>query len=169
MVQEVQQQGNRYQDPKLIPWVWISERKVREHTQVSPSFSYNCTANGGVSIPFWDHETVEKRGTINSISSSYWNTTFRVSNWGLRIPLAWAYQVEFTGKWGVAAAPVTHYLRLGTKTLMQVKTTSSSGTTIATTLNLWRGNLLEYYGKVVNSTSWGNVWSCEVILTLKKL
>lgn len=34
MVQEVQKQWNRFQEPNKIEWIWHIERKLSEHTQV---------------------------------------------------------------------------------------------------------------------------------------
>ena len=169
MVQEVQQQWNRYQAPHEIESIWLSKRKVRKHTQVSPFFTYWCIAHASVTINFWPYETVEKKGTFNSISSPYWIPTFRKVDWWLRIPLAWAYEVEFSAKWWVSAAPRTHTIMVGKTKILQKTTTSSSWATSTTKINLWRWNILEYYGKVVDSSGGGATRTWEVNLTFRKL
>lgn len=169
MVQEVQQQGNRYQTPNEIQWIWEIRRRVREHTQVTPSFSYECTANGSVTISLAPYETKELQGTITSISSSYGNTEFRVINGWLRIPLAWAYLAEISGKWGTTSYPYRHILRIWKETIASFQSTSSSTwTTINKTINLGRGNIIDYYGKLSTGEG-GMTRTGNITITLKKL
>lgn len=169
MVQEVQQQGNWYQTPNEIQGIWEIRRRVRRHTQVSPFFSYGCVAHAQVTISFGAYETVEKKGTFNTVSSPYGTTTFRKISGGLQIPLAWAYEVEFSAKWGVSAVPRTHTIMIGNEKILQKTTTSSSWATSTSIINLWKGNLLEYYGKVVDSSGGGGNRTGEVNLTFRKL
>ena len=169
MVQEVQKQWNWYQTPNEIQGIWETRRRVRRHTQVSPFFSYGCVAHAQVTLNFWPYETVEKKGIFNSISSPYGTTTFKKVNDGLQIPLAGAYEVEFSAKWGVSAAPRTHTIKIGDTKILQKTTTSSSRATSSVILNLWKWNILEYYGKIVDSSGGGAIRTWEVNLTFKKL
>ena len=170
MVQEVQQQGNWYQTPNEIQGIWDTRRRVVEHTQVTPSFSYECTATGNVWIAFGSYATVEKKWQINSITSSYGNTVFKINGGGLQIPLAWAYLIEVTGAWGTTYVNRTHTIRIGKQDLISVVSTSSlNPSTISRVVNLWRWNLLEYYGKVVNPNEWGANREGTVRITLRKL
>ena len=50
MVQEVQQQGNRYQTPNEIQGIGNIRRRVKEHTQVTPQFTTSCEASGEVLV-----------------------------------------------------------------------------------------------------------------------
>lgn len=171
MVQEVQQQGNRYQTPNEIQGIWDIRRRVKEHTQVTPSFWFSCTANWSVNIPFSAYQTVEKRGDFTSITSSYGNTVFRIIQGWLQVPLAWVYQVDFRAKWGTIYVNRVHYIRLGKQNLMQFTTTNTENrASTSRIINLWRWNLLEYYGKAINTTEWGasnRYW--DISITFKKL
>ena len=169
MVQEVQQQGNWYQTPNEIQGIWDTRRRVREHTQVSPFFSYECTATWSVTIHFPAYQTVEEKGTITSISSSYGDTKFRRVSWGLYIPLAWAYLVQLSGSWWTAYVHWTHTIRIGTHDIISVVSTSWTSVTTSKIINFWRWNLLEYYGKAANTTEWGATWTYGMTLNLKKL
>lgn len=169
MVQEVQQQWNWYQTPNEIQGIWETRRRVRKHTQVSPFFTYWCIAHAQVTISFGAYQTVEKKWTFNSVSSPYGTTSFRKVAGGLQIPLTWAYEVEFSAKWGVSAAPRTHTIMLWNTKILQKTTTSWSWATSTSIINFWRGNLLEYYGKIVDSSGGGGNRTWEVNLTFRKL
>lgn len=152
MVQEVQQQWNRYQTPNEIQGIWDIRRRVREHTQVTPSFSYECKVNWSVQIILWPHQTEEKRGTISTIYDEYGNTKFKIVNDWLSIPLAWAYRLTISWKGGTIYVPYNHILKIDGNQIVTFQSTSdSTPTTITKVLNLWRGNIIEYYGKL---SSW---------------
>ena len=91
MVQEVQQQWNWYQTPNRIEWIWVSERKVSDHTQVRNDWKNGCLAATSINLP-----------KSTEVKSSSWTVTsddvvkYRAI-WGkLYIPLAWAYLIKFT-------------------------------------------------------------------------
>ena len=65
MVQEVQQQKNRYQDPNRIEWIWHIERKLSEKTQIR-----------------------EKTARWTTFTSS---TMFIESHWSEVFPNSWSY------------------------------------------------------------------------------
>lgn len=56
MVQEVQKQTNRYQNPNQIEWIWHIERKVSDRTQVRDKHTRWTTFTSGImSIEsYWD-------------------------------------------------------------------------------------------------------------------
>ena len=88
MVQEVQQQGNWYQTPNRIEGIWVSERKVSDHTQVRADRTNWCIATAPLSVPY----RVETKSTSWSVSS---NTVKYTAIWGsLYIPLPWAYFIK---------------------------------------------------------------------------
>lgn len=169
MVQEVQQQGNWYQTPNEIQGIGDIRRRVREHTQVTPSFSYECKVNWSVAIILWPYQTEEKRGTISTIYDEYGNTKFRIVNGWFFIPLAWAYRLTITGAGGTQYVPYNHMLKIDWNTIVSFQSTSENNpTTINKILNLWRGNLIEYYGKL---SSWegGLNFTGTITISIEKL
>lgn len=165
MVQEVQQQGNWYQTPNLIPWVWISERKVKEHTQVTPSFSYECTVSGAITLSYDGYGTREGTGNL-SIDSYSWDTKFRIINGGLFIPLAWAYLATVKVSWGTVTAVWTHKLKSWGEVVMSQEATTE---TVSKVINVGRGNVLTYWGTLKNSSSASGSSTGRLTVTLIKL
>lgn len=90
MVQEVQIQWNRYKTPDRIEWIWVSERKVSDHTQVREKWTNGCYAE----------TTLKITNSVESVSSSWtvtWDDEVKYKTiWGkLYIPLAWTYLIKF--------------------------------------------------------------------------
>lgn len=170
MVQEVQQQGNWYQTPNEIQGIWDIRRRVREHTQVTPSFSYECSASGNTpttSVTAYTTTTVS--WTINSITSSYGNTVFRIIDGWLQIPLAWAYSVELNGNWWTQYVYYTHTLMVDNKDLLSIKNTASWWVSITQVLNLGKGNILKYKATIENTTAGGWNFTPQMTMTIRKL
>ena len=139
----------------LIEWVWYQEWKVKEHWQVESAFWYSCTASGSAS---YQATNTERQSTTNqwnlSITESIWVTEFSIQQWWLRIPMAWPYLVEISVKWWASSMKVTNYIRLNWDTIYQQETTSGA-TTITTELllNLWKFDILSFWGDMYYSGS----------------
>lgn len=92
MVQEVQTQGNWYQTPNRIEWIWVSERKVSDFTQVrnqKTDTALLTSDNISVNLAAW--EKFATSWTITSDDDRY----YKIIGWDVYMPLAWAYWVEF--------------------------------------------------------------------------
>lgn len=90
MVQEVQQQGNRYQAPHEIESIWLSKRKVSDHTQVREKWTNGCYASTTISVPY----RVETKNSSWTITGD--DRVKYTAYWGkLYIPLAWTYMIKF--------------------------------------------------------------------------
>lgn len=167
MVQEVQTQGNRYQEPNLIPWVWISERKVKEHVQVTQSFWYECVVSGSVGMSAdSDHRQSDPQRITLTLGSQYWNTEFIAIDGKLRIPLAWAYLAEIKLRGGSAQATVTQKIKIWKKVLVTQATNDNIDSTVVTkVLNLWRYDLLEVWADLYRA--WSGGYSSTAYFTMK--
>lgn len=90
MVQEVQQQGNWYQTPNRIQWIWVSERKVSDHTQVRNKWTNGCVATTSLIVT----NATEAKSTSWTVTAD--NTVKYRAVWGkLYIPQAWTYLIKF--------------------------------------------------------------------------
>jgi hypothetical protein len=99
MVQEVQTQWNRYQIPDRIEWIWVSERKVSDHTQVRERWTNWCKATTSLSIK----NSTEYKSSSWTITDD--DTVKYKTIWGkIYIPLAWTYLVRFALENGYAVA-----------------------------------------------------------------
>lgn len=90
MVQEVQQQWNWYQTPNRIEWIWVSERKVSDHTQVRNKRTNWCEASTRLSLT----NASEVKSSSRTVTSDD-KVKYRAI-WGkIYIPLPWTYLVKF--------------------------------------------------------------------------
>lgn len=91
MVQEVQQQWNRYQEPNRIEGIWFTERKVSDHSQVRDKFSNKITATSNpmqISTLYW-----EVFASSWTFSNGTW-VDYR-DEWGaIAVPLYWSYLLQ---------------------------------------------------------------------------
>lgn len=165
MVQEVQQQGNWYQTPNEIQGIWDIRRRVREHTQVTPSFSYECTVKGAITLSYDPYQTEEGTGNL-SIDSFSWNTVFKIVDGWLFIPLAWAYLATIKVSWGTETVKWTHKLKSWGKVILSQEATTE---TVSKVVNLGRGNVLTYWGTLKNTSSWSGGSTGRITVTLIKL
>lgn len=92
MVQEVQTQWNRYQTPNRIEWIWVSERKVSEHTQVRNKKTNMATFYTGIGIKdeYW-----ERFASYWTYDATDW-IKYKVIWWDIYMSQSWAYMVEYT-------------------------------------------------------------------------
>lgn len=91
MVQEVQTQWNRYQTPNQIEWVWLSERKMSDHSQIRNKQTNDAmfSASVAVSRTVWE-QFPTWWGFVR------WNREYyKVIDWNIYITLTWAYLIEF--------------------------------------------------------------------------
>ena len=146
MVQEVQQQGNWYQTPNEIQWIWNVRRRVREHTQVTPEQIFYCSA-------YWTKSAHTKADgslwplekAVLSITSSYGTSEFKVIQWGIRIPQAWWYEIKITWRWGWYGTAY-HYISTWFKDYLVMTTQDSSNyKTVYLTLNLWKYDMVSLW------------------------
>ena len=175
MVQEVQQQGNWYQTPNEIQGIWDIRRRIREHTQVTPSLTYQASFHSDLSVGSYGWEYSElKHWTFTDVSARG-NTVFKLTNGDIRVPLAWAYLVTMK-IWGWASwswwMTAYHYLKVWNKTIYDASTqavTESWATTIQFVENFGKYNLVEYRAKWYFSGSWWGGTGAHITLTLSKL
>ncbi len=152
MVQETQTQWNWYQTPNLIPWVWISERRIKEHTQVTPTRTYICEwTSDDVRIGvWWGTPDAYDYGAIN-ISSQEWWVEFREVDWWLRVPLAWIYEITWSASGGNTWIYARHDLMVGNVSLDHFSTHPSEDSS-SVIVNLGKYDIIRY--KMSASYSW---------------
>lgn len=91
MVQEVQQQKNRYQDPNQIEWIWHIERKVSDRTQVRDKHTRYTTFESGIMyITSNGSEVFPNTWTYEDSDSVY----YRVDSKDFYMAEWWAYLVH---------------------------------------------------------------------------
>ena len=97
MVQEVQQQKNRYQDPNRIEWIWHIERKLSEKTQIREKTARGTTFTSGIIgiSSYWD----EKFPTYWNYTDTEW-VHYEVDGWDFYMAQWWGYLVHIIpSKW----------------------------------------------------------------------
>lgn len=170
MVQEVQTQWNRYQTPEIIPWVWISERKIKEHTQVTPSKTYSCSwSSWTASWLVWGANPDITCYANFTISSQSWGVEFKIVDGWIRIPLAWIYEITWTAQWWLTWIAAQNHLEIDWKTISTITTNAGSASKTFRT-NLWKFDIIKYNFTAHYWGSDGNWISSRVTsITIQKL
>lgn len=159
MVQEVQQQWNRYQAPHEIESIWLSKRKVSDHSQVREKWSNGCYASTSISLQTWN----EVKSSSRTIT---WDDVVKYKKIGgkIYIPLSWAYLFKFTlSNW--YAVNFTEKFRIynGNNVIYTYNTNLSDKSEHEILLNLGRKNDIS----VSIYISGGNPW--EILTISPKL
>lgn len=162
MVQEVQQQGNWYQTPNRIEGIWVSERKVSDHTQVRADRTNGCIATAPLSVPY----KTETKSTSRSISSD----TVKYTSIGgsLYIPLPGTYLVKVSQKNNYSQSySETIKIYNWQRVIYTLNTTLGDHSEHQVLLNLGRKNNLSV-SVYLNSLE-GNILATSIILDMVKL
>lgn len=168
MVQEVQTSVNQPIETTLetIQAVGTSSVKIVEGRQTTwGRFAYWCKASWNKSMYAPDTQQI----TL-TISSSYWNTEFLKVDGGIRIPLAWAYEIVAECRWGNIGWWVnfTHYIKSWDTDLFNVVTSNNNDTiTSSKTVNLGKFDIVKVISKC-GWTAWNGAVSYDTI-TITKL
>lgn len=158
MVQEVQQQWNWYQDPNLIQGVWLSERKVSEHTQIRNKKSNVATFTTWLSV---NEELWEVFAYFWTYSSSDW-IVYKVVWWDFYMAQAWAYMVSYYPyEWYNQSEYETVTLYADGKAVWSEKLLLKDHTTRTFVLNLW------YKNKITMSCSKEWSWTANPSFVFK--
>lgn len=139
MVQEVQTQWNRYQTPNRIQWIWISERKVSDHSQVRDKKTNMAVLQTTAIYLMENVEEFAFEWTYESTDNIYYKIV-----WGdLYLPQRWAYLVEFypCDSYG-SARYYTMKLYADNEVVYQQRLLLSDHEMRKTTLNLGKKNKL---------------------------
>lgn len=170
MVQEVQTQWNRYQTPEIIPWVWISERRIKEHTQVTPDITYSCSWNSdSASWIVWGATPDIKEYASFHISSQSWEVRFVIVDWWIRIPLAWIYEITWNAQWWLTWIAANNHLEINGKTISTI-VTNPYWTAKTFRTNLWKFDIIKFNFTAHYWWSDGNWISSRVTsITIQKL
>lgn len=171
MVQEVQTQGNRYQTPNLIPWVWISERKIKEHTQVTPTSTYWCWcySNRIWGIVWWATPDIVQYGQFY-MGAQRGDTEFCVLSGEIRIPLAWIYQIEWTATWWLTWIAARVYIETADGRQLDGMSLKAEAKTQKIIVNLWKYDMIRF--KMTAHYWWpdGNAVTAEIqTINIQKL
>lgn len=145
MVQEVQTQWNRYQTPEIIPWVWISERKIKEHTQVVPDMTYSCSGSSWTAS--WTVSPLNRDVKCYadfSISSREWWVEFCIVDWWIRVPLAWMYEITWNAWWWTSEEEANNHLEVNWKTISTISTLYPWTWDATIRVNLWKFDIIKY-------------------------
>ena len=98
MVQEVQTQGNWYQTPNKIEWVWHIERKMSDHTQIREHDTNSVSfVSSWIFIQRWipGYDWVPTSWTYTTSDDTY----YKVDWWTIYVTQWWPYMVEYTPRW----------------------------------------------------------------------
>lgn len=170
MVQEVQQQWNRYQTPEIIPWVWISERRIKEHTQVTPARTYSCLGySNTVGGMVWGATPdINVQGTL-TISTQKGGVRFAGINKAIRIPIGGIYQIQRTAQGGLTWIAAVHKLIVNGNTISTL-TTNPGAASATIIVSLGKFDMVEYYLSAHYGWSDGNgVYGKINSITIQKL
>ena len=168
MAQEVQTTLNWYETPNRIEGIWISERKIKEHYQVTPQTWYWIVATSSLTPSAWYQERdYNAQGTL-TINSYSWQTLFTAMNKGIRIPTAWWYLARISrGGWS-SNFSVTLILKTDNETLYSA--TFSNGTEVKElSFNLWKFDILQFRVTWYYSWSGSASTTANITLSLQKL
>ena len=137
MVQEVQTQWNRYQTPNRIEWIWVSERKVSEHTQVRNKKTnmvvFETTI--GVKKEYW-----EKFATSWTYTASDW-IVYKVIWWDIYMSQWGAYMVKYLPyQWYTSSSHLTVKLYVDSNVAYELTTELADHVERTFVLNLWLKN-----------------------------
>ena len=152
MVQEIQADLNWFVTPNRIEGIWISERKIKEHYQVTPKVWFECEASWDVMMYAWnsDRDFPNTKWTLTLTQS--WLTEFSLVDGWIRIPIAWWYLAELTIGWWSSNFQTTVTLKTANTTILTWS--FNNGTqTVSTILNFWKFDVLEFW------VAWYYSWS----------
>lgn len=170
MVQETQTALDWYTFPNRIEGIWISERQIKEHTQVTPFFSFWCLATSSLShyASASERQAPLKQWTFTV--TQYWNTEFSVVNKSLRIPIAWGYLAKFTFSWGASSFKVTSNIIVAWEQIVSEEIASSTPVVVEKLINVWKYETIEFRSSwyYSGSSSWATI-NTNVQIELKKL
>jgi hypothetical protein len=120
MVQEVQTQGNWYQTPNRIEWIWVSERKISDHSQVRNKKTNMVVFSTSMGL-------AESLGEVFASSWTYDATDWIVYKvvWGdIYVTQPWAYMVKYTPyQWYSLEEYLTVKVYVDNKVAYQLRTT----------------------------------------------
>jgi len=163
MVQEVQTQGNWYQTPNRIAGIWISERKVSDHTQVRERWTNWCKATTNIKLT----NASESKSTTWTVTSDD-KVKYRAI-WGkIYIPLAWTYLIKFK-LYHTYGASYTDKFRIYSwkKVIYTYDTTLADKDEHQILLDLWRKNDISV--SLYATGLWWQVLYIDVQLQIVKL
>lgn len=150
MVQEVQTQWNRYQTPNRIEWIWVSERKVSDHTQVrnKKTNMATFTTTIGIKDEYW-----EKFASSWTYDATDW-IKYKVIWWDIYMSQSWAYMVEYTPyQWYVSTYNVTLKMYVDNTVVYELTTTLADRLKKTFVVNLWFKNKIRVSMKSTSSAS----------------
>jgi len=168
MVQEVQQQWNWYQTPNEIQGIWNIRRRVKEHTQVTEWFTFQCIATWNMSLNSPDGWWSKRFDGTLSLDSQSWNIQFVDRGIWIRIPQAWIYQITIDAYW-MYYWTCRHTLKSWGKILFYAETVGSWTGTATEIVSLWKYNLLEYWWTIWYGSPLGSMQNVWCTVTVKKL
>lgn len=137
MVQEVQTQWNRYQTPNRIQWIWVSERKVSEHTQVRDKKTNMAVFKTSIMV---DQRLWERFATSWTYDASDW-IVYKVDWWDIYIPQWGAYMVKYLPyQWYTSTYNLTVKLYVDNNVAYELTTQMKDHLERTFVLNLWLKN-----------------------------
>lgn len=150
MVQEVQQQGNWYQTPNRIEGVWVSERKISDHTQVRADRTNGCYAS-----------TTMRITKLTEVKSTSWTITwdsevkYRAIGGTIYIPLPWTYLFRFTlANWYSVAYALRFRIYEGNRVIYTYNTDLSDKSEHEVMLNFGRKNEISISLYMTGGNTW---------------
>lgn len=155
MVQEVQTSLTWYEIPNRIEGIWISERRIKEHYQVTPTFNFECSCGSSLSMygGSSQRDVPDTKWTLSLTQS--WPTEFKIIDGRLRIPLAWWYKAVLSIGWWTSNFMVTPKIKLNWEIILSADFYNSS-TSKEMILNLGKFDLIEFSSSAyyVGTSSW---------------
>lgn len=140
MVQEVQTQGNWYQTPNRIEWIWYTERKVSDYTQVRDKISNTVIFTSNKIPQTHTAETYASSWSYTTDSGKY----YKVVGWDIYFTDSWSFLVDYIPDQtvGDTSTPYTVKIYLDDKVVYQLTTTPSDKLSKQFTMRVWLKNRL---------------------------
>lgn len=138
MVQEVQTQGNWYQTPNRIEWIWYTERKVSDYTQIRDKIS-NTVIFTSNKIPMtFTEETFAESWTYTTDSGKY----YKLIGWDIYFTDSWSFLVDYIPDQTMSnvSTPYTLRVYLDDKVVYQLTTRPSDKSSRQFTMRVWLKN-----------------------------
>lgn len=169
MTQEVQTTLDRTQVPNRIEGIWLSERRIKEHYQVTPSFTFECEWTGSVTLNAGSGHRDAPETQWNLTITQSWMTEFSVINGAIRIPLAWGYMVKYELSWWSSNFSCDAEIRVSGETLFSATLTNTSSSK-DTVIDFWKFDMVELWSSgYYSGSSTGATTYVDLTISIKKL
>lgn len=160
---------------ETIEAIGTSSFKIREWRQTTARYVSGCKASGSVSWYYssWGgtRDSWEVKSSNTTISEISGKQEFIIRDWGIRVPVAWTYEITFTWNWWGSTENDTLILKWWGNVLYTKEFTSYDEETVTITADLGKFDLIEIYGDLYYtwSSSAATLWLQVTSITIQQI